>query len=107
MMTYKNIILFFLATLSVTPLIRAQQEASFSLYMFNHQSINPAYVGIGSTHFPLETVALVPSKVARVAKRENFIIFTFLIFLYRINFSPAYKSNINFYLRGSIYDFVI
>lgn len=45
MMTYKNIILFFLATLSVTPLIRAQQEASFSLYMFNHQSINPAYVG--------------------------------------------------------------
>lgn len=37
-----SFILFFCC---LTSLLRAQQEASFSLYMFNHQAINPAYVG--------------------------------------------------------------
>ena len=38
----------FFILLFVVPTINfvwSQQEAAFSLYMFNHQSINPAYVG--------------------------------------------------------------
>jgi type IX secretion system PorP/SprF family membrane protein len=36
------------------PFLWSQQEAAFSLYMFNHQSINPAYVGAqNSTQFTL------------------------------------------------------
>jgi len=38
----KILILLFLL---ICPLLRSQQEAGFSLYMFNHQAINPAYVG--------------------------------------------------------------
>ncbi len=39
---FKAYILF---CLFINSLLWAQQEASFSLYMFNHQAINPAYVG--------------------------------------------------------------
>ena len=60
-------------------------------------------VGIGSSHFPFETVALAPSKMARVAKRENFIIFTFLIFFIYAVKVQTYKDK----FRGSIYDFAI
>ena len=44
-MVFKNKIFFLLTMLFLALSSRAQQEASFSLYMFNHQSINPAYVG--------------------------------------------------------------
>ena len=39
---YKISVLYFLFA---TTFLWSQQEASFSLYMFNHQAINPAYVG--------------------------------------------------------------
>ena len=39
---YQISILYFLFTCSF---LWSQQEAGFSLYMFNHQAINPAYVG--------------------------------------------------------------
>ena len=39
---FKAYILF---CLFINSLLWSQQEASFSLYMFNHQAINPAYVG--------------------------------------------------------------
>ena len=30
---------------SLTFMVNAQQESSFSHYMFNHQAVNPGYVG--------------------------------------------------------------
>ena len=37
---------------SLTFMVNAQQESSFSHYMFNHQAVNPAYVGSrGVTNF--------------------------------------------------------
>ena len=45
MMNLKQKLFFFLFTLQTINFVWSQQEAAFSLYMFNHQSINPAYVG--------------------------------------------------------------
>ena len=44
-MNLKQKLFFFLFTLQTINFVWSQQEAAFSLYMFNHQSINPAYVG--------------------------------------------------------------
>lgn len=44
-MKYLHHIWVFFALFCTVWTVSAQQEASFSLYMFNHQSINPAYVG--------------------------------------------------------------
>ena len=43
--SFKNFPIFFLILVTTSSLVNSQQEASFSLYMFNHQLINPAYVG--------------------------------------------------------------
>ena len=49
-------ITFLILSLFTGFLTNAQQEASFSLYMFNHQLINPAYVGATTlTQFTAET----------------------------------------------------
>lgn len=47
----KQLFLFLLAC-NLTWVVKGQQEANFSHYMYNHQSINPAYVGArGVTNF--------------------------------------------------------
>ena len=45
MMNIKQKLFLLLLLVPTTSFIWSQQEAAFSLYMFNHQSINPAYVG--------------------------------------------------------------
>ena len=44
-MNIKQKLFLLLLLVPTTSFIWSQQEAAFSLYMFNHQSINPAYVG--------------------------------------------------------------
>ena len=43
--SFKNFPIYFLILVTTSSLVNSQQEASFSMYMFNHQLINPAYVG--------------------------------------------------------------
>lgn len=49
-----NVLYFMLLSLIVTPFY-AQQQPAFNHYMFNHQSVNPAYVG-SKTYTSLTTV---------------------------------------------------
>ena len=43
--SFRDFPIFLLIIVMNSSLVYTQQEASFSLYMFNHQLINPAYVG--------------------------------------------------------------
>ena len=43
--SFKDLSIFWMILVMTSSMVHSQQEASFSLYMFNHQLINPAYVG--------------------------------------------------------------